>query len=131
MVAGEDDDVFGAALTYEAEILCDGIGGSGIPVGVEAALVRREDLHAAAERPVQIPRTAARDVIMQAVRTVLGQDHDIEDIAVDAVAQREVDDTVLAPERNGRLSTLGGQRCQSCAFAPCKDDGFYSHNEPP
>jgi hypothetical protein len=66
-------------------------------------------------------------MVVQAVGTVLGEDHDVEDIAVHAVAEREVDDAVFAAEGDSRLGALGSQGGETCAFAARKDDRFYSH----
>ena len=74
------------------------------------------------------------DVVVERARVVLGQDDDVVDVRVDAVRQREVDDPVLAAERDGRLGALLGQDRQALALAAGKDHRhrpLHGHGLPP
>ena len=94
---------------------------SAVPLGDLAALdVWLEELHAAAVA-VEVPRAPESDVVVERARVVLGQDHDIVDVGVDAVREREVDDPVLTAERNGRLRTLLGEDREAFALAARED----------
>ena len=63
----------------------------------------------AALASVEVPRPADADVIVHRVRPVLGKHRHVVHVGVDAIAQRKVDDAVLARERHGRLRSLQGQ----------------------
>src|SRR5205085_11971689 len=108
MVAGEHENDLVLVLGHELEVLVDRIGRARVPIGVLSALVRLEQPHAA-DRSVQIPRSPDADVVVQRMRSVLGEDGDIIDARIDAVAQREVDDAVLPAEGYGWLRTLSGE----------------------
>ena len=122
VVAGEDEDVVRVVVLDDVEVLEDGVGGAAVPLGDPAAGdVGLEHLHAAPV-PVEVPRAAQADVVVQGARVVLGQDDDIVDARVHAVAQREVDDPVLAAERHRRLGTHRREDREALAFAAGEDD---------
>ena len=106
VVAGQDhDDVRGVVLD-DVHVAQHGVGGAAIPLGDPApGDVRLEQLHPALVA-VEVPRPAQADVVVERARVVLGQDDDVVDVGVDAVGQREVDDPVLAAERDGGLGAL-------------------------
>jgi hypothetical protein len=54
---------------------------------------------------------------------VLDEDGDLSQAGVDAVAQRNVDDPVLAAEGNRRFCALFGQRVKPLALASGEDHG--------
>ena len=123
VVAGEDQDVVGAAVLDDVEVLEDRVGGAAVPLGDPApGDVRLEHLDPA-RVPVEVPRPAEADVVVERARVVLGQDDDVGDPGVHAVAQREVDDPVLAPERHGRLGAHGREDGQAFALAAGEDHG--------
>ena len=123
VVAGEDHDVSRTLVLEDVHVAQHGVRGAAVPLGHPAAGdVRLEQLDATAIA-VQVPGPAEADVIVQRARVVLGQDHDVVDVRVHAVREREVDDPVLAAERDGRLGSLLGQDRQALAFAARKDHG--------
>ena len=91
------------------------------PVPVFAdALLGRDGGDVFAEFRVQnVP--PAPDVFVQRVRFVLDEDGDPAQAGVEAVAQREVDDSVFAAEGHGRLGALFGERGEPFAFAAGQD----------
>jgi glucokinase len=101
VVGTEDDDEVGALVVDEVQRLEDRVGRAGVPARAQA-LLRRHRGHVVAEQVRQPPRR--RDVAVQAVALVLGEDGDPEDAGVDEVGQREVDQPVQAPERHGGLA---------------------------
>ena len=84
--------------------------------------VRLQQRHAAVAA-VQVPGTADADVIHQRARGVLGQHRHVGEPGVDGVREREVDDPVLAAERDARLGAHLGQHRQPLALAPGQDQG--------
>ena len=63
------------------------------------------------------------DVVVERARVVLGQDDDVVDARVHAVRQREVDDPVLAAERDRGLGAHRRQDREALALAAREDDG--------
>src|SRR5690606_8126878 len=87
------------------EVLVDGVCCACIPVLAAARLVGLEQAHAATAA-VQVPRLADTDVVVEAVRPVLGQHADGVYAAVDAVAQGEVDNAEFSGKWHGRFRPL-------------------------
>jgi len=77
----------------------------------------------AAAIPVEVPGPAETDVVVQRARVVLGQDDDVVDQRVDAVREREVDDPVLAAERDRGLRADAREDREALAFAAGEDHG--------
>ena len=97
VVAGQDDDVLGVVALDVADVLIDGVGRAGVPVAARLGGVRRQDGDAAVTG-VEVPCLASADVGVQQVRAVLREHAHRVDTRVCAVGEREVDDSVLAPE---------------------------------
>src|SRR5699024_2806612 len=93
LVAGQDDDVFGVIAVNERDILVDRVGRAFVPVGAGGLLVGRQHVYAAVQA-VQVPGLAVADVLIQDQRLILGQDAHRINVGIDAVGEREVDDTV-------------------------------------
>ena len=77
----------------------------------------------AAPRPVQIPRSAAADVVVQGAGAILGEDAYPVNVGVDAVAEREVDDAIAAAEDDGRFRSLFREDAEAVALAARQDHG--------
>src|SRR5207253_7199492 len=98
------------------------VGGALVPVTSLAPQIRLQ--HAdATPHAVEVPGTANADMVVQAVRTVLGQYGNSINSRVDAVRQREVDDAVLSRERHRRLGALSRQYAESLPLPASQDDG--------
>ena len=121
VVAGEDEHEVGLAALDEGEVLRDRVGRALVPVGVGAAPVGLIDLDAAREAAVEIPGPSRPDVLEQRVRAVLGHDHHVHDPRVDAVGESEIDDAVLAGERNRGLGAPVGQDAEARPFSAGED----------
>jgi hypothetical protein len=67
---------------------------------------------------VQIPRLAHTDVIDERFRIVLGENGDIVDAGVNAVAQCEIYDPVAAPEGQRGLRPVLGENRKLTAGSP-------------
>ncbi len=121
VVAGQDHDSVARRLVEHVEVLEDRVGRAPVPVvRLAAPDVGLQDPDAAPV-PVQVPRPPEPDVVVEGARVVLRQDHDVVDVRVDAVAQREVDDPVLAAERDGRLGPLLREDREARTFAARED----------
>src|SRR5262245_15383777 len=70
MVAGEDDDIFGALFFQNVDVLIDGVGRAGIP-GFVDALLGRDDVDEFAQLAVEIVPPALVDVAVETHRLVL------------------------------------------------------------
>ena len=91
--------------------LADGVGGPLEPV---AAAPRSARPPAPRRTPTRTCRTCrcSPDVAVQALGLVLRQHEDPADVGVQAVADRHVDQSVVAPDRHRRLGSMLGQRKQ-------------------
>lgn len=105
MVAGQDEDLVGARLLDEVEVLVYGVGGAPVPVGAFPTQVWLEQGHAAS-LPVEVPGTADGDVLVQGAGPILGENPHPGNPGVGAVAEGEIDDAVVAAEDHGRFGPL-------------------------
>ena len=85
--------------------LVDGIGGAEIPMLTETLLSgHRRDVGAKQRR--ETPDLG--DMAVKRMRLVLGEHHDLTVSGINQIAQREVDQTIYAAERNGGLRAIAG-----------------------
>jgi len=123
VVAGQDQHVVGGDAVDEVQVLPDGVGGALVPV-VAALHLGRHFLDELVQARGQ-EAEALGEVPAQRVRLVLGQDQDLADVGVDAVAEGEVDDPVDGPERNRGLGPDLRERPQPLAHPAGHDDCQY------
>src|SRR6516225_11050739 len=114
MVAGQNNEVFGASREEDIEVLVDRIGGAAIPGRLVEPLLGRQQVEKLVHLGTQEGPTHLQ-MTQQAVRLVLGQDADPPDARIEAVRQREVDDAKLAAEEHGGLGAPVGQLLQPAA----------------
>ena len=122
MVAGQDQHVIRVIALDKRDVLIDRVGCALVPFGILALGIGRQDLHAAV-RGVQTPRLAVADVLIELQRLILRQDADRIDLGVYAVGKREIDNAVLAAERDGRLGRVFRQNHQTAALTTCQEHG--------
>ena len=122
VVAGQDQHVIGVIALNKRDILIDGVGRTLIPLGILALGIGRQNLHATVRR-VQAPRLTVADVLVQFKRLILCQDADRIDFGVYAVGKWEINDAVLAAERDGRLGRVFRQDHQTAALTTCQEHG--------
>ena len=122
VVARQDEDEVGRRLADGLDVLEHRVRGA--PVPLRGAVARDVRLHHpdAAGGPVEVPRAPGADVVVERPRVVLGQDDDVVDVRVDAVAEREVDDPVLARERHGGLGADAREDRQPLTLTAGEDD---------
>ena len=132
LVAGQDDDVLGIITINEGNVLIDSVGCALVPVRARSLLIRRQNMDAAMQT-VQVPGLAIADVLVQDEGLILGKDTDGINVGVNAVGQREIDDTIFTAERYCRFGELLGQRVQTRALTACQDhcDHFFCHKISP
>src|SRR6266481_2498464 len=117
VIAGENEDEFGALAADRVDVLVDSVGGALIPLLRDAHL-RREDLDVITK--AREGRPARADVAVQAERFVLGEDENAAEIRIDAVRKRDVNNAVESAERNSRLGAVAGERPEAFALASGK-----------
>ncbi len=66
---------------------------------------------------IRIPWSAVRQMIVERVQLILFDDLNIRQMAMDAVAKREINQAVCSRERNGGFRALLGQDFEAAAFA--------------
>ena len=124
---GDEDDV-GPLVVEDVERLVDGVGRPEVPV-VAAPLLRGHGGDVVLEQIGHAP--VARDVPVEGMGLVLGQDDDLQVSRIDDVAQRKVDESVNAAERHGGLGPILSEGHKALAFSASQDDGedagFGSH----
>ena len=133
VVAGEDEDVFGVIVLDEADVLVDGVGGTGEPGALFAgALVGRQDKDAAVGA-VEVIGLAAAYVAVELERPVLCEDADDVYAGVCAVGEREVDYPVLPAKGNAGLCNVLRERVEPRTLSAREEhcDTFSVHTFPP
>jgi hypothetical protein len=132
VVARQDEHEVRVLLGDRRRVPSDGIGRARVPAHlVGAGEIWLQDADAGAEGPVQIPGAPTPDVVDQRAGAVLGEDEDAVDPRVHAVRQGEVDDPVLAPERDRRLGAMIGEDGEAFTRTSGKDDGDDVHRALP
>ena len=121
MIAGENQVVVGVVAREVPRRLPHGVGGALIPVRIVRRLLGGQDLDEALAE--QVHPVGLGDVPVERRRVELRQHEDAADVRVQAVADRDVDQPVLAGDRHGRLRSELRQRKQPRALAAAKDDG--------
>ena len=109
VIAGQDQDRLRRAIGHEVDVLEDRVSGAAVPLPrPPTPEVGLQQAHPTAGS-VQVPGSPEADVVHQGARRVLRQHGDVVESRVHRVAEREVDDAVLAAERHTRLGTHLGQ----------------------
>src|SRR5450759_2980860 len=117
VVAGEDQDRVSRRLLDDVEVLEDGVGRAAVPLGdAPPGDVRLQDPNASVVA-VEVPGPAHADVVVERSGIVLSQNDDVVDVRVDAVREREIDDPILAAERDGGLRAHRREDRQPLSFA--------------
>ena len=104
LIARKDQEVAPRCAPHVAQALADGVGGPLEPVAAFFGLLGRQ--HADEARREDVELVGERDVLVEALRVELGEHEDLADVRVQAVADRDVDEAVLAADRNRRLQAF-------------------------
>ena len=120
VIAREDQVVVGFVPRDVARRLADGVGRALEPVRVVRRLFGRQDFDEALAE--QIHPVGLADVPVERRRVELRQDEDAPDVGVQAVADRDVDQAVLAADRDRRLRTKLRERKQPRALTAAEHE---------
>ena len=120
LVARKDEHEVVREVAKMLEIAAHRVGRALIPVLALLRLLGGEDVHEAAAKRIEVK--GVLDVPVQRSGVELGQQKDAVDRAVDAVADRDIDEAILAGERHRRLAPLLGERMQTRAATAAHDD---------
>jgi len=121
MVAGQDQIEIRIVRQEMSPGLADGVGGPLEPARGLWRLLGREDLHEPAR--VLIYAIGVADVPVERGRVELRQHEDAPQVGVQAVADRHVDEPVLAADRDRRLGAQLGERMEARTLAAAEDEG--------
>jgi len=120
MIAGQDQYIRCAGSANLEKLLAHGVGGALIPVGAARRLLCRQDLHISVMEIVEV--IGLGDVAMQGDRVELGENRDLVDARIDAVADGYVNQTIFAGDWHRGFGTLFGQRVKSPTHATAQDN---------
>ena len=120
LVAGEDEHVAAAVLLEVAQALAHRVRRALEPVGALLGLLRGQ--HGDEARGEHVELVGQVEVLVEALRVVLGEDEDPAQVRVQAVADRDVDEAVLARDGHRRLAALLGEGEEAGAAASAEDD---------
>jgi hypothetical protein len=112
VIGAEHDHYVRLFVVDQVHRLVDRVRRAGVPVRAEA-LLGRNRRHVVAEQGAHPPR--GRDVTVQAMALVLGQDAHLEDAAISQVGEREVDQPVKTAERDRGFGPVRGQRAEAAS----------------
>ena len=120
MIAGKNQVVVGVVAHEVPRRLPHRVGRPLKPVRVVGRLLGREDFHE--PRTEQIHPVRLRDVPVERRRVELREDEDAPDVGVQAIADRNVDQAVLAADRDSRLRAMLRQRKQTRTLTAPEDE---------
>ena len=120
LVAGKNHHLGGGVFGDIADLLAHGVGGALVPVGRLVGLLGGQHLDEALVEGVEL--VGVGDVAVEADAEELGEDVDAVAAAVDAVADGEVDEAVLAGHGHGRLAAQLRERVEARAAAAAEDE---------
>ena len=122
LITGEDQVVIHIPFLEQPLVLAHRIGGAFEPAGAVGSLLGGEHLHEPlAETGGEV--VGHREMTIEGGAVELRQHIDLVDLGVDAVADGNINQSVLAGKRHGRLGTHLGEWIQAGASTPSKDDG--------
>ena len=119
MIASQDQEVVGIVATKMTRRLADGIGRPLKPVGALGRLLRGQHFDEALGKQIEPIRLS--DVAVERSRVELRQHEDPFQVRVEAVADGDVDEPVLAPDRHRGLRAHARQRKQPRAAAAAEN----------
>ncbi len=123
LIPGQDENVVVVASRKVVNVLADGVCGALIPIVALLRLLGRENVDGAPAKRVET--IGFLDVPMQRCRVELRQQVNPVDLRVEAIADRDVHQSVLTRKRHGRLAPLLGERMESRAAASPHDYSNY------
>jgi hypothetical protein len=128
LVARKDQHMVGLSVQHVAQPLPHRVGRALEPRLAAGRLLRRQDAHVAAVELVE--DVGALHVLVQRHAVELRQHVDAPDAAVDAVADGNVHQPVLARQRHRRLAPVARQGLQPLAFSTAQNHAHHIHHPP-
>ncbi len=101
LIAGKNDNEFRLFFQEVPHALADRVDGALEPLLRAGRLLGREDSHVPLRKRVKV--VGPLNVPVQGFAVELGKDEDMTNAAVDAVADRDIDQAILARDGDGRL----------------------------
>ena len=123
VVAGEDQVVVGVQADEVRHRAPHGVGRALEPVGVLGRLLGGDDVDERLREVVEA--VGLVDVPIERRGVELRQHEDAPDAGVQAVADRDVDEPVLAADRHGRLRAAVGEGVEALTLPAAQDDRQY------
>src|ERR1700676_2414206 len=114
VIAGENENIFGAFAADGINVLVDRVGGALIPLLGDAHL-RGKDFDKFPETHERRPARA--NMAAEAESFVLSESEDAAQAGVDAIGKGDIDDPVQGAEGNGGFGAIAGERPQAFALA--------------
>ena len=111
VVAAENQDLVRFVIHGVIQRGADGVAGALEPVAFIRSLFRGEDVHESVGEHVE--SVSLHDVPVQAGGQELGQDEDLLDPRIDAVADGDVDQPVFAGDGYGWFGAVAGERVEA------------------
>ena len=121
MITGQYQYIRRVMTTQNVEILIDCIRRALEPLRAVPGLLGSEDADEAGAEVVEV--VGERNVLVEALGVVLGEDEDPAQVRVEAVADGDVDEAVLARDGHGRLRALVGEGKEPGSPTASQDDG--------
>ena len=121
VIPGQDQKILRVILIDEINVLGNRIRGSAVHIQSGIRFFPRCQNKDARISGIKSPAGSCRHITVQQNRLILGQDTDNVDAAVRAIAEREVNDTILSSIIHRRLRNLVGELVQP-ASAPAGED---------
>ena len=125
LVTGKNEDIIRFSVHDVTDTLPHGIGGALEPTLAAGSLLRSQDAHEAAVELVEHIR--ALHVLMQRDAIELRQYVNAAETTVDAIADGNIHEAVLAGQRHGRFAPITRQGLQPLAFATAQNDRHHIH----
>src|SRR5215475_9112626 len=108
-------------LKEVAHVLSDSVRSSLVPLRTGGRLLRGENIYKAAREIIEL--VASLDMPVQRHTVELGQHIDRAQPRVQAIANRNIDDSIFTTERHRRFGAVFRQREQARASATAHNDG--------
>ena len=129
VIAGKDHNVFDPGVDKTWKLLAHRVGRALIPIHPTGRLLGRQNVDEPTGEQVEL--VGLVNVAVQRCRQKLGQDVDLFDARVEAVADGHVDQAIPAADRHGRLGPQLGQRVEARALtSPQNHSQHVSHRHP-
>ena len=125
MVTRQNKDIFRIHRIQEIQVRRNRICGTAVYLKVLRILLTRRQNIDTAIIGIKSPVMISCNIRIQQHRLILSQHADCIDVRVRAVAERKVDNPVLAAEMDSRLRDFLGQFMQAGSPSSCKNHGHH------